>query len=119
MFRLKRTGIPDYILKIFEDKNIVKAGVDLKRDILELKDYQEFNAQSIVDLNKMASDLGFENVGAKKLMGMLFNHRISKGQQTSNWETPNLSRKQIIYAATDAYISRMIYVKLNSLKSAH
>ena len=118
IFRLKRTGLPDYIISLLENKNIVKAGIDLLRDIKELGDYASFNAQSIIDLNAMAKKLGFESVGAKKLSALLYGQRISKSQQTSNWETPILSKEQITYAATDAIISRKIYVKLKSLQDA-
>jgi ribonuclease D len=40
--------------------------------------------------------------------------RISKNQQTSNWEIHELSEAQKRYAATDAWICREIYLKLNN-----
>ncbi|MBL6964326.1 MAG: 3'-5' exonuclease domain-containing protein 2 [Bacteroidetes bacterium] len=118
IFRLLRTGLPDYIISILEDKEVIKAGIDLNRDIYELKDYSDFVPNSVVDLNIMAKDMGFKSVGAKKLTALLFGNRISKSQQTSNWETAVLSKKQIIYAATDAFIARKIYVKLKELESS-
>jgi len=37
--------------------------------------------------------------------------RISKQAQTSNWNIKTLSKKQIIYAATDAWVGRELYFK--------
>ena len=37
--------------------------------------------------------------------------RISKGAQCSNWAREALSTKQIVYAATDAWISRELYLR--------
>jgi ribonuclease D len=42
----------------------------------------------------------------------LLGFRISKSAQTSNWETPTLTDKQIEYAATDAWVCLEIYKKL-------
>jgi len=41
--------------------------------------------------------------------------RISKGAQVSNWSRADLSEAQVAYAATDAWVSREIYVRLREL----
>jgi ribonuclease D len=41
--------------------------------------------------------------------------RISKGAQVSNWSRDNLTDAQMVYAATDAWIGREIYLKLHEL----
>ena len=38
--------------------------------------------------------------------------RISKAQRLSNWEAKQLTPAQQLYAATDAWIGREIYLKL-------
>ena len=38
--------------------------------------------------------------------------RISKSQQLSNWEAEQLSSAQQMYAATDAWVCREMYLKL-------
>ena len=78
----------------------------------DLKKLQFFEEKSIVDLNVFAPKLGFESIGAKKLSALVLGFRISKRQQVSNWELKNLSPAQIVYAATDAWICREIYLKL-------
>ena len=54
---------------------------------------------------------GYENKGLRALAALLLKGRISKAAQVSNWAREELDSKQIKYAATDAWISRQIYIK--------
>ena len=63
-------------------------------------------------MNVWAPKLGFESIGAKKLSALVLGIRISKKQQVSNWEAKELSAAQLDYAATDAWICREIYLRL-------
>ena len=63
-------------------------------------------------------DFEIENFGLKKLSGLLLGFRISKAQQTSNWEAEHLTVAQLKYAATDAWVSLGIYNKLIELEKA-
>ena len=38
-----------------------------------------------------------------------------KGPQCSNWSVMELSKRQVIYAATDAWIGRAIYLRMREL----
>ena len=46
------------------------------------------------------------------MAALVLNIRISKAQQVSNWENPVLSKAQIDYAATDAWLCREVYLRL-------
>ena len=39
--------------------------------------------------------------------------RISKKEQVSNWAKRELTRSQITYAATDAWVGREIYLQMD------
>ena len=41
--------------------------------------------------------------------------RISKGAQVTNWAAKHLTSAQVTYAATDAWVSRELFVKLEEL----
>ena len=41
--------------------------------------------------------------------------RITKGVKTSNWAAPNLTARQITYAATDAWACRELYLRFEKL----
>jgi len=57
--------------------------------------------------------LGYNKIGLVSLAAQLFGWRISKTEQLSNWEVPQLTDSQLQYAATDAWASLMIYRELS------
>ena len=77
--------------------------------LVKLPDIGFYNTR---DLNILCKTLNFKNIGARNLTGMILGFRISKRQQTSNWEAKDLSEGQLRYAATDAWVAREIYLKL-------
>lgn len=113
LFRLNKIGLPKELTKILNDRNTIKIGIAIIQDMKELRQqYHTFTSNEVIDLNILCAKMGFENIGAKNLSAMILEHNISKRQQTSNWETPELSEAQMRYAATDAWICREIYLKL-------
>ena len=62
--------------------------------------------------------MGIEDLSLQKLYANLFNQKISKRQQLSNWETDILTDKQKMYAATDAWACIMIYQEIIKLKES-
>jgi ribonuclease D len=116
LIRLHHTGLPKEITSIFENQNIVKAGVAIHDDIKCLQKVTNFKPASFVELSTMAKSLGLQVESVKKLAGLLLGFRISKSAQTSNWEAPTLTEKQIDYAATDAWVCLEIYLKLLKTK---
>ncbi len=111
LIRLHYVPLPAFIHNIFENKSIIKAGIGITDDIRALHKIDDFEQQSFVDLNKMAQQKGFISIGARKLSALVLGFRISKRQQLSNWEAEELSEAQQLYAATDAWVAREIYLK--------
>ena len=97
---------------IFSNAGIVKAGVSLDHDLKKLRERQTFQAAGFVELSELSDRAGIQNNGLRGLAAILLGIRISKGAQRSNWSRSDLSRDQILYAATDAFISREIYLRL-------
>ncbi len=110
LFRLNKIGFPGSLISILEDGDITKIGIDFEDDIKSLQKLRNFQPQSVVDLNAYSKSLGFKNYGARNLTAIVLGFRFSKRQQTSNWEVDVLSEQQIIYAATDAWVCREIYL---------
>jgi len=65
-----------------------------------------------------AKQVGIKNYGLRGLAAMMLGFRISKKAQVSNWARKNLSPLQVQYAATDAWVSREIYLRLVAVKAA-
>ena len=109
LFRISKTETFDPLLPILESPDILKTGVAIKDDVKELRAMENFNPSGFVEIADITVKLGYKNRGLRSLAGLLLRGRISKAAQVSNWARPELNKKQIRYAATDAWISREIY----------
>ena len=113
IFQLLQLRDVAWFKDIFSDSAIIKAGVSIDHDIQKLKSRQDFREAGFVELSKLSDAAGIRNNGLRGLAAILLKRRISKGAQRSNWSRRELSREQLVYAATDAYISRAIYLCLS------
>lgn len=112
IFRIQKMGLPKELIEILSDANITKVGVAIKDDILALKKIHPFEPAGFVEIQEKVKDFQIESFSLKKLSGLVLGFRISKAQQTSNWEADELTEAQIKYAATDAWVSLGIYKRL-------
>jgi len=115
LIRTHYTGLTQEIRDVFENPNIIKAGVAIRDDIKALQTLTTFTPTSFVELASMSKAAGFQVESVKKLTALILGFRISKSAQTSNWEAPTLTEKQIEYAATDAWVCLELYEKLKTL----
>ena len=109
LFRISKTKTFEPLLPILESPDIVKSGVAIKDDVKELQALEDFTPSGFVEVADITVKLGYENRGLRALAGLLLHGRISKAAQVSNWARSELDKKQVRYAATDAWISREIY----------
>lgn len=116
LIRLNRTGIPDSLISLLENKKIIKVGLSLHDDYQALNKRRKFKAGSFVDLQKMVGEFGIEEMSLQKIFAIVFGERISKSQQLTNWENDVLTDKQKLYAATDAWACLKIYNRLTQEK---
>ncbi len=112
LFRLDKSGLARGLREILADRNIVKSGVAVQDDIKELKQLSPFEEKGFVDLGDRARDLGLKTHGLRNLAANLLGFRISKQARVSNWASAELTEKQIRYAATDAWVSREVYLAM-------
>ncbi len=60
----------------------------------------------------MARRFGIITTGLRNLTGIVLKSRISKRYQLSNWNRKILDEHQPLYAATDAWVCREIYLQM-------
>lgn len=112
LIRLNLLGLRDGLIGIFENPDIRKVGISIRDDIIDLQKMNRFEPQNVFEINDATANIGIVNQGVRNLSGIILESRISKSQQTSNWENPTLHPKQQVYAATDAWVCLEIYEKL-------
>lgn len=114
LFRICTLNNIDPLVDFFEDETALKCGVGILNDVNELRDLQNFNPNGFVEISTISRKLGYKQSGLRNLGAILMGIRISKASQLSNWERYRLDFKQVQYAATDAWLSREIYLKLSA-----
>ena len=112
LFQLRDLGLPDPLKEIFEDESALKIGVAIHDDIKALQQKSEFQPNGFVDLADIARRFGIITTGLRNLTGIVLKSRISKRYQLSNWNRKILDEHQQLYAATDAWVCREIYLQM-------
>ncbi len=115
LFKLDKLGLPNELVNILEDKNIAKAGVAIHDDLKALQKLRKFIPEAFVELQTFSDQFKIEDNGLKNLSGNLLGFRISKSAKLTDWSNDIYTEAQLKYAATDAWVSYEIYLKLLSL----
>ena len=112
LFRMSRLGYHAGLAALLSRGRPLKIGAAIHEDIRALKALYPNAANGFIDLQDIVKNYGIENIGVKKMAAIVLGFRISKSQQLSNWEADMLTQAQMVYAATDAWVSLEIYLKL-------
>ncbi|OFX32514.1 MAG: hypothetical protein A2X08_05390 [Bacteroidetes bacterium GWA2_32_17] len=115
LFRINNLDNFQKLFNIFGNSNITKIGADIGQDMRVLQKISPFTPQGFIDIQKYTGNFGILDNGLKKLAAIVLKIRISKSQQLTNWEAETLTEKQMIYAATDAWVCLKIYQTLNKV----
>lgn len=112
LIRMHHVSQFQVIKEIFEDESVLKVGVAIRDDLKQLRKVFEFEARGFVELQDVARKKGLQNLGLRGMAQEVLNGTLSKAAKITNWEAPALTEKQILYAATDAWVGQKIYEKI-------
>lgn len=115
LFQLRHIRSYEPLAGILADAHIVKAGISVRDDIAKLKTVFSHGAAGFVELATLAAEAGIKNAGIRGLAALIFGFRISKQTKLSAWHAQTLTRPQLVYAATDAWICRELYFALQDI----
>ena len=110
--RINKMGMHRRLCNLLADARIMKIGAAIHDDIRGLQKKHDFVPEGFVDLQKIVWEWGIRDKSVKKMSAIILGARVSKTQQLSNWEADSLSESQQMYAATDAWVCREMYLKL-------
>ena len=112
LFRINKIGMHRRLCNLLASDKVIKVGAAIHDDIRGLQKLQYFVPAKFEDLQKIVWEWGIRDKSVKKMAAIILGSRVSKTQQLSNWEAETLSEAQQMYAATDAWVCREMYLKL-------
>jgi len=117
LIRLNKFSMfPRKLESFLKNKKIKKIGLSLRDDFNGLRALIKIPPDSFVDLQNYVGQFGIEELGLQKIYAILFNKKISKSKQKSNWDATFLTKPQMHYAALDAWSCLRIYQYLEQSK---
>ena len=97
---------------ILESARPLKVGFGLTDDVKRLHAKLGIVAAQVLDLSVALREPGQKNdLGAKTAVAKFFGQALQKSKKisTTNWASPRLNEKQILYAADDAQVALRVY----------
>lgn len=107
------------IIEALKSAELTKIGFGLGGDLHQISSRFGIRPASMIDLDRSFKQLGYRNaVGAKSAVAMFFNRKLikSKAITTSNWAAHELTDRQLLYAANDAYAAIRIFHAMREQK---
>ena len=106
---------------VLESESILKVGFGLGDDLKRLRAKLGIEARNVLDLATAMRRRGERNtLGAKTAVARFFGKKLQKSRRitTTNWALPQLSDKQLLYAADDAHVALRLYRHWRALPPA-
>lgn len=102
----------EVLRRILSAGAILKVGFGLGNDRSVLRSRLGIELNNVLDLGEAMRGPGHRGtVGAKVAVAHYFGQKFQKSKKvgTSNWASPRLNERQLLYAANDAHVALQIY----------
>ena len=111
LFQIGASPSVDVLRAVLESPTILKVGFGLTDDVRRLRSKLGIDANNVLDLSTALRRGERNTLGAKTAVARFFGQRLQKSKKitTTNWATPRLTEKQILYAADDAHVALRVY----------
>lgn len=112
LFPVVRGVDRDSLQAILESCAVLKVGFGLGNDRSALRSRLSIALANVLDLGEALRGPGHRGtVGTKVAVAHFFGQKLrkSKKTRTSNWASPRLSERQLLYAANDAHVALRLY----------
>lgn len=126
IFQLQQLENTEPLLQLLQEEKLLKIGFELKSDRQQIQQRLGIPLLGALDLNSVFRQMGYGgSMGARSAVGVVLQQhfRKSKHVTTSNWGLPQLSERQLLYAANDAYAALKVYQALKlagqEMRSVH
>lgn len=103
------------LIRILESERVTKVGFGLKSDNGQIRAKLGIALNAVLDLNDVFRQDGYRgDMGVRAAVGAVLKQRFNKNKSitTTNWALPQLTPKQLLYAANDAYAALKVFEAL-------
>jgi len=117
IFQLHRNECEKATAELISSQDVLKVGFGLRNDHKQIRHRLGISLNNVLDLDQVFRKMGYRGqIGIRGAVGVLFKQRFrkSKSTTTSNWARPELSPRQLLYAANDAYAALKIMETLKA-----
>ena len=111
IFQLHRPECRALVSELLQSEQVLKVGFGLRNDRGQIRSTLGVTLRAIVDLDHVFRKLGYKGqIGVRAAVGAVLKQsfRKSKHVTTSNWAAPDLTAKQLLYAANDAFAALQV-----------
>lgn len=106
IFQLFRSECEDASSEIITSQKVLKVGFGLKNDHGQIRSRLGISLNHVLDLDQVYRKMGYRgSLGVRGAIGVQLKQGFKKSKRTttSNWANRELTDKQLLYAANDAY----------------
>lgn len=120
IFQLYRPHCQPCLNELLQSEDVLKVGFGLASDHGQIHNKLGIKLAAVLDINTVFHLRGYNNsTGLRAAVGIVFNQKFHKNKKvtTSNWALEQLTAKQLIYAANDAYVALRVQNALGGLRA--
>ncbi|CAN5306683.1 3'-5' exonuclease [soil metagenome] len=106
IFQLHQPAALDCLAPVLASERVLKVGFGLQSDHAQVHAKLGLRMQGVIDLNQNFRRMGYgSSMGVRAAVGVVLQQHFHKSKKitTTNWALPDLSDRQLLYAANDAY----------------
>ena len=106
IFQLHRPECRALVADLLHSEEVLKVGFGLRNDRAQIWSSLGVTLRGILDLDHVFRERGYKGqIGVRAAVGTELNKNFRKSKRitTSNWAAPDLSPRQMLYAANDAF----------------
>jgi ribonuclease D len=106
IFQLHRLECRALVSELLQSERVLKVGFGLRNDRGQIRSSLGVTLRAVLDLDHVFRKRGYKGqIGVRAAVGAVLKQsfRKSKRVTTSNWEAPDLTPVQLLYAANDAF----------------
>ncbi|MDB4532196.1 3'-5' exonuclease domain-containing protein 2 [bacterium] len=111
IFQLQHNECERAVSDLIASHEVLKVGFGLNNDHKQIRNRLGISLNHVLDLDQVFKKMGYRGqIGVRGAIGVLLKQgfKKSKSTTTSNWALRELSPKQLLYAANDAYAALKI-----------